>query len=112
MPAISQLLEWIPSDADVRLIVELAAPEARAPLPSHPRVTVDWVELPAGAQPGDVLVGAVEAFEIPDGWRVWAAGEAAAMFRIRKHLFDSLRLERKHATVRGYWKHGRTGPGG
>jgi NADPH-dependent ferric siderophore reductase len=111
IPAISQLLEWLPSGADIRVIVEVADPEGRAPLPSHPLATVDWVELSAGAPPGDALVDAVESFEIPDGWRVWAAGEAAAMFRIRKHLFDSLGLERKHATVRGYWKHGRTGPG-
>jgi NADPH-dependent ferric siderophore reductase len=111
MPAISQLLEWIPSEADIRVIVELAASDARAPLPSHPRATVDWVALPAGAPPGIGLVDAVESFEIPDGWRVWGAGEAAAMFRIRKHLFDTLGLERKHATVRGYWKHGRIGPG-
>lgn len=111
MPAISQLLEWLPSESDVRVIIEVADPEGRGPLPSHPQATVDWAELPVGAPPGDALVDAVEAFEIPDDWRVWAAGEAAAMFRIRKHLFDALGLERKHATVRGYWKHGRAGPG-
>ena len=111
LPAISQLLEWIPSETAVRAIIEVADPEGRAPLPSHPSATTDWVELPQGAPPGDALVRALESIEIPDGWRVWAAGEAAAMFRIRKHLFDSLGLERKHAMVRGYWKHGRAGPG-
>ncbi|MDH3249750.1 MAG: siderophore-interacting protein [Acidimicrobiia bacterium] len=111
IPAISQLLEWIAPETDVLVIVEIADPEGRAPMPSHARAAVSWVELPTGAPPGDALVDAVESAEISDGWRVWAAGEAAAMFRIRKHLFDSVGLERKHATVRGYWKHGRTGPG-
>lgn len=111
IPAIAQLLEWLPSQKPVTAVIEVAAPEGRAPLPPHPRATVDWVELPSGAPPGDSLVTAVEATVIPDGWRVWAAGEAAAMFRIRKHLFDTRGLERRHATVRGYWKHGRSGPG-
>ena len=69
------------------------------------------MDLPAGSPPGDALVEAVESMKIPDNWRVWAAGEAAAMFRVRKHLFDTLGFERRHATVRGYWKHGRSGPG-
>lgn len=111
MPAIAQLLEWIPPDAEVRAIIEIGAPEGRARLPSHRRATVEWVELPEGASPGDSLVAAVGATDIPDAWRVWAAGEAASMFQIRKHLFDTVGLERRHATVRGYWKHGRSGPG-
>jgi NADPH-dependent ferric siderophore reductase len=40
---------------------------------------------------------------------VWAAGEAAAMQRIRRHLFDEREVPRAQATVRGYWKHGRRG---
>jgi NADPH-dependent ferric siderophore reductase len=41
--------------------------------------------------------------------RVWAAGEAAAMQRIRRHLFDERDVPRRHAVVRGYWKAGRAG---
>jgi NADPH-dependent ferric siderophore reductase len=41
--------------------------------------------------------------------RVWAAGEAAAVQRIRRHLFQDRQLPRAQATVRGYWKHGRSG---
>jgi NADPH-dependent ferric siderophore reductase len=44
--------------------------------------------------------------------RVWAAGEAAAMQRIRRHLFEERELPRRHAVVRGYWKAGRAGDGG
>jgi NADPH-dependent ferric siderophore reductase len=37
------------------------------------------------------------------------AGEAAAVQRIRRQLFEDRGLPRPQATVRGYWKHGRTG---
>ena len=40
---------------------------------------------------------------------VWAAGEAAAVQRIRRYLFDERRDARDRTTVRGYWKHGRGG---
>ena len=39
---------------------------------------------------------------------VWVAGEAAAVQKIRKHLFDQRGMSRSDATVRGYWKHGRS----
>jgi NADPH-dependent ferric siderophore reductase len=42
---------------------------------------------------------------------VWAAGEAAAVQRIRRHLFDDRGLPRAQTSVRGYWKHGRAGDG-
>jgi NADPH-dependent ferric siderophore reductase len=111
MPAISQLLEWLPSATPVRAIIEIADPEARTSLPSHPSASVDWVALPPEGAQGDALVASVESATIPPDWRVWAAGEAAAMYRIRKHLFGTLGLDRRHATVRGYWKHGRALPG-
>jgi NADPH-dependent ferric siderophore reductase len=40
---------------------------------------------------------------------VWAAGEAAAMQRIRRHLFDEREIPRPRTWIRGYWKHGRAG---
>jgi NADPH-dependent ferric siderophore reductase len=38
---------------------------------------------------------------------VWAAGEAAAMQRIRKYLFREIDFPRSDAHVRGYWKRGK-----
>ena len=59
----------------------------------------------AGERPGEALVRAVETLPpMGDGDRVWAAGEAASMQAIRKHLFDARGLSRRQATVRGYWK--------
>jgi NADPH-dependent ferric siderophore reductase len=108
IPAIRQLLEALPADRPVQLYIEVAHPDARLPLHAHPRATVEWCDLPPGATRGDALVAAVRGADLAPGTRVWAAGEAAAVQRIRRHLFADRGLPRAHATVRGYWKHGRS----
>ena len=107
IPAISQLLEHLPDPVAVRVLVEIATPDARLDLPPHPRAEVSWHELADGDEPGAALVEAVVSLEeMPAA--VWVAGEAAAVQRIRSHLFDERGLTRAEATVRGYWKHGRS----
>ena len=64
------------------------------------------------APPGDSLVAAVAAVDVPPGTRVWAAGEAASVQRIRTLLFSDRGVPRADAHVRGYWKHGRAGADG
>jgi NADPH-dependent ferric siderophore reductase len=109
LPAIGQLIDVLPQQVPVRVLVEVARPDARLELPAHAGLTATWHDLPAGGRAGDALVAAVQAAEIPPDARVWAAGEAAAVQRIRKHLFEERGLSREQATIRGYWKHGRTG---
>ena len=109
IPAISQLLEALPAETPVQVHIEVAHPEPRLALPDHPRATVEWCDLAPGASAGDALVAAVRDAGLPPGTRVWVAGEAAAVQRIRRHLFDDRALARAQASVRGYWKHGRSG---
>jgi NADPH-dependent ferric siderophore reductase len=109
IPAISQLLESLPAERPVQVHIEVAHPDARLDLPDHPGATVEWHELPPGEAPGDALAAAVAGADLAPGTRVWAAGEAAAMQRIRRHLFEDRGLARAQASVRGYWKHGRIG---
>ena len=78
-------------------------------LPAHPGATVHWYRLETGSRPGDSLAVAVTGARLDPDVRVWAAGEAAAPQRIRRHLFDERGLPRSRAVVRGYWKHGRGG---
>ncbi|HEX4867277.1 MAG TPA: siderophore-interacting protein [Acidimicrobiales bacterium] len=106
LPAIEQLLEVLPPDATVDVVIEVAHPDARLELPDHPGATVAWLDLPPGRRPGDALVEAVTTRAIDPEGRVWAAGEAAAVQRIRKHL-EAVGIPRPRTTVRGYWKHGR-----
>ena len=109
IPAIAQLLELLPTETPVRVHVEVAHPDARIALPEHPRASVTWHDLPSDAPPGDTLVHAVQREDLDAEVRVWAAGEAAAVQRIRRHLFGDRGLARTQAVVRGYWKHGRGG---
>ena len=109
IPAISQLMEGLPSVVPVHACLEIAAPDARLTMPARPGATVEWLVPQAGSAPGESLVRAVADADLASGVRVWAAGEAAAMQRIRRHLFETRAFPRQHATVRGYWKHGRAG---
>jgi len=110
LPAIAQLLETLPEvPVDVR--IEIAATDGRIELPAHPHATVEWFELTSGTAPGTALVDAVVARDPAPGTRVWVAGEAAAVQRIRAHVIGGLGFPRPHTTIRGYWKHGRKGGG-
>jgi NADPH-dependent ferric siderophore reductase len=109
IPAMSQLLEEIPDRVPVRALIEVGGADGRFTITDHPRAEIAWLESAEGATPGNALVRAVEGVDLADGTLVWAAGEAAAMQRIRRHLFEERALSRRQAVVRGYWKHGRAG---
>jgi NADPH-dependent ferric siderophore reductase len=112
VPAMGTVLPALPAEARVTVVVERRVGTEPVELPAHPGVTVRWCELAEGAAPGDALVPAVEATSLDPDVRVWAAGEAAAVQRLRRHLFEAVGLPRSQAVVRGYWKRGRAGAGG
>jgi NADPH-dependent ferric siderophore reductase len=82
-PAISQLLEHLPATVKVRVVIEARDNDC------------------------DDFVAAVAATEIGPDTVVWVAGEAAAVQRVRKDLFEGRGIPRSRATIRGYWKQGR-----
>ncbi len=102
--AAGQLLEAAPRTLVLKVTIEAAGPGARVALPHHPRAEIQWLDLPPGEAPGSTLMAALEEADLGEGTRVWAAGEAAAMHRIRQQLFTERGLPRWSATVRGYWK--------
>jgi NADPH-dependent ferric siderophore reductase len=110
IPAMAQLLEVAPAGTRIVVHVEVARPDARIDLPDHPNASVIWYDLPTDANPGSELLAAIEAEDIGSDAQVWAAGEAAGVQRIRKHL-RTRAIDRSNTTVRGYWKIGRAGPG-
>jgi NADPH-dependent ferric siderophore reductase len=110
IPAISQLLEQLP-DTPTLVHIEVSSPDARLALPDHPQAILAWHDLPPGEPAGTAFVAAVREAGLPEGVRVWVAGEAAAVQRVRKYLFEERSLPRAQTTVRGYWKFGRAGAG-
>ncbi|NLV54454.1 MAG: siderophore-interacting protein [Acidimicrobiales bacterium] len=111
LPAIDQLLGLLTggtwTGGPVRAIVETATDAARAALPDD--APVEWVDAAADRPPGSALVDAVKAVGVTPGTLVWAAGEAASVQAIRRHLFDERGIDRSDTWIRGYWKHGRRG---
>jgi len=109
VPAISQLLGVLSPTAMISVHAEIEHDAAIRPLPSHPGATVEWLVRDSGDAPGARLVAASRA--LPDfsaTTHIWAAGEAASMQAIRRHLFDERGLSRPQTTIRGYWKPERT----
>jgi len=107
LPAIAQLLEALPATAAVTVHVEVASPDGRSPLPDHPGATITWHDLEDPADPGAAFVAAVLAEPVDAHARIWVAGEAASVQRIRNHYFVTHNFPRPHTTLRGYWKRGR-----
>lgn len=112
LPAIGVLVDALAAAAPtipVRVIVEAVDPTVTVDLPSHAGTDVRWVGLGEHDRPGDALGRAIESLDLEPGTRLWVAGEAAGVHRIRGHLFEERGLPRSQAVVRGYWKVGRGG---
>lgn len=109
VPAIVTLLRELAPSVRVTVLVERRADAEPVELPAHPGSTVTWSVLLDGAAPGSTLVEALDRTELEADTRVWAAGEAAGVQRLRKLLFDRRGVPRSHASIRGYWKAGREG---
>ena len=104
VPAIGQLLASLPPQCPVRAGIEVTSSEAIREIPERAGTEVDWRVLPEGAPPGTAQFEYVRSATVEAGVRIWAAGEAAAMQRIRRHLFDDRAVDRSHTMIRGYWK--------
>ena len=104
IPAIEQLLGAIPAGTRVETHIEIVDDTARLDLPPHPDASTQWHVADPADPPGSTLRRAITEVAVDDGTRVWAAGEAAAVQAIRKHLFDERDTPRSHTTIRGYWK--------
>jgi NADPH-dependent ferric siderophore reductase len=109
LPAVGQVLAALPPAMPVQAHLETVDGEPGMALPARPGATVTWHRAAVGSPPGDALVAAVRSADLVPGTRTWVAGEAAAVQRVRRHLFEERGLGRATATVRGYWKHGRAG---
>jgi len=109
IPAISQLIEWLPDQVALAVCIEVSDRAAVHALPARSQCEVEWLDATPGAPAGDALAQAFETITIPERAHVWVAGEAAAVQRIRKQLFDARGVARDRTTIRGYWKHGRAG---
>jgi NADPH-dependent ferric siderophore reductase len=112
LPAVGAIMDHLPSDATVRVVVEVADAQEQQPLAVGPDVQVTWLHR-NGAEPGTTtqLVDAVRALTDSDRWPAgqvyaWGGGETKAMTATRRHLRDHVRLARHQVSMVGYWRRG------
>ncbi len=112
LPALTQVLDAIPTATPVHVAVEAVDRAAITRLARRDGVTVEIAIVDADATPGAALVELLATAPMPTATRVWVAGEAAAVQRIRRICFEARAVPRAHCTIRGYWKAGRDGVDG
>ena len=93
----------------IRVQLEAEDPAAELALPAHPGATVTWAIRDRAQASGTRWWSALAGLDLTPDTVVWAAGEAAAMQRLRRHLFEERSMPRSRTTIRGYWKVGRGG---
>jgi len=104
LPAVTQLIDMAPAGLSLEIHVEVVTSAAELDVELRETDSITW-HVAHDEVPGSRIVDVARSLDaLPDGAFVWAAGEASAMHAIRTHLFDVLGVDRKRATVRGYWK--------
>lgn len=105
LPAAAQLATTAPATMLLSIHIEVVSEDAVIDVDRRDGDSLEWHVTEPGAVPGARLVDVVRSLDaLPVGTDVWAAGEASVMHAVRTHLFDSLGVDRKRATIRGYWK--------
>jgi NADPH-dependent ferric siderophore reductase len=101
IPAICQLLEHLPN-VPITVHVSLSDEEARVDV--HREVDVTWHTASDVHDSEESLYNSIREADLESHLNIWAAGEAAAMQRIRRYLFSEVDFPRSQTNVRGYWK--------
>jgi NADPH-dependent ferric siderophore reductase len=107
LPAIGATLDRLPAGSRALVFAEVAGPEEeQADLVAAEGVQLTWVHR-GDAAPGEALVAAVRAAELPPGTgHVFVHGEAAAVRELRRHLRALRGLEPAFTSISGYWRRG------
>ncbi|MBN1092908.1 siderophore-interacting protein [Blastococcus sp. TML/M2B] len=112
LPAIAAALEGLPAGARALAFVEVAGPEEEQPDLTVPAGTeLRWLHRGDG-EPGETLVAAVRAAELPPGrGHLFVHGEAHAVRELRRHLRAVCGLDAEWTSISGYWRRGDTEDG-
>jgi NADPH-dependent ferric siderophore reductase len=112
LPAIAATLERLPAGTRALVFAEVAgAEEEQAELVASDGLELTWVHR-GDAAPGEALVAAVRAVELPAGTgHVFVHGEAGAVRELRRHLRATRGLDPQFTSISGYWRRGDTEDG-
>jgi len=108
LPAVANILAWLPPDTRVRAFIEVGHPDDRQPLVSAADTEVTWL-VRGGTDRTSALLTAVTTAAFPVGTPyAWVAGESAGVRGLRRHLVSERGFARSRITFTGYWRQGRT----
>jgi NADPH-dependent ferric siderophore reductase len=95
LPAIETILDALPGEARVRVLLEVADEHEERPLPSAAQLDITWLHRGAHSDQADTaLENAVRAMQLPAGKGcIYVGCEAAAMRRVRRHLLQERGLD-------------------
>jgi NADPH-dependent ferric siderophore reductase len=110
LPAVANILTWLPPGTAVKVWIEVPHPEDRIPLPTKADAEVTWLIRGSGvADRTTPLLTAVSRAALPqDTPYAWIAGEAACVRALRRHLVNDRGFDRKAISFMGYWRQGAT----
>ena len=103
LPALARIIEQTPPHVQTRVVIETAEAGHRQSLPSHPHLTVTWIEGGNGFGPS-LLDKAFMALPLPatPGY-IWLAGEQKPVRVVRKHIRQVLKLPAERCKLVAYW---------
>jgi NADPH-dependent ferric siderophore reductase len=110
LPAVANILGWLPPGTPVKAWIEVPHSEDRIPLPTKADADVTWlVRGPESAGRTAPLLTAVSRAGLPAGTPyAWIAGESACVRALRRHLVNDRGFDRKAISFTGYWRQGET----
>ena len=104
LPAIARTLELLPESSSAVVYAEIGDESQKIELPEGENITVNWV-IRASAEYGEALCDVVIAEPLPAGpLSIFAHGNATIVKRLRQFFFVDHQLERKGASISGYWR--------
>lgn len=107
-PAIVEALKRLPEGTTATAYIEIASQEALFDVPSAPSTDVVWVPRD-GAVHGAQLIEAVRAGGYPEKKTSWFIHGVAEMVKeTRRFLFVDGDIDKKDASISGYWRLGLT----
>lgn len=104
VPAIAATLEALAPDAVAEVFIEVAGADHEIEMPTTSRTTIHWVHR-AEHSHGVGLADAVRKADYPQGTvAAFVHGNAHMVKDLRRYLFIEQGLEKKRASISGYWR--------
>ncbi|WP_072690895.1 siderophore-interacting protein [Rhodococcus marinonascens] len=105
LPAVSRILEEMPSSDRVHVIAEVTTPEDRQRLVTDAKLTATWLHGSGNGAGSSLLAEAARSWPLPSGpGYVWFAGEAKVSRVVRRWLRHDLGWPADRYDVLGYWR--------